>query len=135
MKGKGKGQGQGKDGRESVTGAFLPRENNDGPAMAQLPTKTPPPPAAEPKKGGGKGKGNVSPSNGLVKPSIADTIKLKVYADNWFMLYVNGRLAGDLDATLGDLTGSGQALEGRVSLQDGKARLGPLELGPSPRVW
>lgn len=47
----------------------------------------------------------------------------------------NGRLSGDLDATLGDLTGSGQALEGRVSLQDGKARLGPLELGPSPRVW
>ena len=29
---------------------------------------------------------------GLVKPSIADTIKLNVYADNWFMLYVNGRL-------------------------------------------
>ena len=28
----------------------------------------------------------------LVKPSIADTIKLNVYADNWFMLYVNGRL-------------------------------------------
>jgi hypothetical protein len=27
-----------------------------------------------------------------VKPSIADTIKLNVYADNWFMLYVNGRL-------------------------------------------
>lgn len=75
-----------------VTGAFLPRENNDGPGMAQLPTKTPPPPAAEPKKGGGKGKGNVSPANGLVKPSIADTIKLNVYADNWFMLYVNGRL-------------------------------------------
>ena len=29
---------------------------------------------------------------GLLKPSIADTIKLNVYADNWFMLYVNGRL-------------------------------------------
>lgn len=27
-----------------------------------------------------------------MKPSIADTIKLNVYADNWFMLYVNGRL-------------------------------------------
>ncbi len=32
-----------------------------------------------------------SPS-GLIKPSIADTMKLSVYADNWFMLYVNGRL-------------------------------------------
>jgi phosphatidylethanolamine-binding protein (PEBP) family uncharacterized protein len=29
---------------------------------------------------------------GLIKPSIADTMKLSVYADNWFMLYVNGRL-------------------------------------------
>lgn len=47
----------------------------------------------------------------------------------------NGRLRGDLDATLGDLTGSGQALQGRVSLSDGKARIGPLEIGPSPRVW
>ena len=50
-----------------------------------------PPAAAEPKKGGGKGKGKGGPP-GLVKPSIADTIKLNVYADNWFMLYVNGRL-------------------------------------------
>jgi hypothetical protein len=29
---------------------------------------------------------------GLVKPSLADTMKLNVYADNGFMLYVNGRL-------------------------------------------
>ncbi len=41
--------------------------------------------------GGGKGKGKGGPP-GLVKPSIADTMKLSVYADNWFMLYVNGRL-------------------------------------------
>ncbi|RYF91589.1 MAG: DUF2125 domain-containing protein [Caulobacteraceae bacterium] len=47
----------------------------------------------------------------------------------------SGRLSGDLDATLGDLTGTGQALQGRVSLRDGKARIGPLEVGPSPRVW
>ena len=60
-----------------------------GPKTAEA---TPPPPAAaEPKKGGGKGKGKGGPP-GLVKPSIADTIKLNVYADNWFMLYVNGRL-------------------------------------------
>lgn len=57
-----------------VTGVFLPRESNDGPGMARIPaqSKSGPP--------------------GLVKPSIADTIKLNVYADNWFMLYVNGRL-------------------------------------------
>jgi phosphatidylethanolamine-binding protein (PEBP) family uncharacterized protein len=45
----------------------------------------------EGKNGGSKGKGKGGPP-GLVKPSIADTIKLNVYADNWFMLYVNGRL-------------------------------------------
>ncbi|MBE7494309.1 MAG: YHYH protein [Verrucomicrobiaceae bacterium] len=57
-----------------VTGAFLPRESDDGPGMARIPAQ---------------GKGGPP---GLVKPSIADTIKLNVYADNWFMLYVNGRL-------------------------------------------
>jgi phosphatidylethanolamine-binding protein (PEBP) family uncharacterized protein len=41
-------------------------------------------------KGGKKKKGGGPP--GLIKPSIADTMKLNVYADNWFMLYVNGRL-------------------------------------------
>lgn len=39
----------------------------------------------------GKGKGKGGPP-GLVKPSIDDTMKLNVYADNWFLLYVNGRL-------------------------------------------
>lgn len=60
-----------------------------GPKPAEAPA--PPPTAAEPKKGGSKGKGKGGPP-GLVKPSIADTMKLNVYADNWFMLYVNGRL-------------------------------------------
>jgi phosphatidylethanolamine-binding protein (PEBP) family uncharacterized protein len=70
-----------------ATGASLPRENNDGPGMPRTPAP-PPPAAAEPQKSG-KGKGGPP---GLVKPSIADTMKLNVYADNWFMLYVNGRL-------------------------------------------
>ena len=49
-----------------------------------------PPQPGEPRRpGGGKGKGGPP---GLIKPSIADTMKLNVYADNWFMLYVNGRL-------------------------------------------
>lgn len=73
-----------------AAGAFPPRENNDGPGMARIPAP-PPPAAAEPPKSGGKGKGKGGPP-GLVKPSIADTMKLNVYADNWFMLYVNGRL-------------------------------------------
>ena len=41
--------------------------------------------------GKGKGKGKGGPP-GLVKPNLDDTMKLNVYADNWFMLYVNGRL-------------------------------------------
>jgi phosphatidylethanolamine-binding protein (PEBP) family uncharacterized protein len=63
-------------------------------AMNEQPPVPPPAgPGDLPKgAGGGKGKGNVRPANGLVKPSIADTIKLNVYADNWFVLYVNGRL-------------------------------------------
>jgi len=40
-------------------------------------------------KGTKKGKGGPP---GLVKPSMADTIKVNVYADNWFMLYINGKL-------------------------------------------
>ena len=44
----------------------------------------------EPGKGGGKKKKGGGPP-GLIKPSLADTMKLNVYADNWFMLYVNGR--------------------------------------------
>ena len=47
--------------------------------------------AGELGKGGGKKKKGGGPP-GLIKPSIADTMKLNVYADNWFMLYVNGRL-------------------------------------------
>lgn len=31
-------------------------------------------------------------AGGLVKPTLADTIKVSVYADNWFMMYVNGKL-------------------------------------------
>ncbi len=28
----------------------------------------------------------------IVKPNMADTVKLNVYADNWFKLYINGKL-------------------------------------------
>ena len=34
-----------------------------------------------------------SGSSGLVKPTMVDTIKVNVYADNWFVLYINGKLA------------------------------------------
>ena len=28
----------------------------------------------------------------IVKPVMEDTVKLNVYADNWFTLYINGKL-------------------------------------------
>jgi hypothetical protein len=47
----------------------------------------------------------------------------------------DGRLEGDLDATLGDITGSGQTLQGQVNLANGQASIGPLPIGPSPRIY
>jgi hypothetical protein len=32
------------------------------------------------------------PDQSLIKPTLADTIKVNVYADNWFALFINGRL-------------------------------------------
>lgn len=46
-------------------------------------------PSAKPAPDAEKGRG--APP-GLIKPAMSDTMKLNVYADNWFMLYVNGRL-------------------------------------------
>lgn len=69
-------------GGEASPSGEPPREKPMNPAPA------PPSPGERPQ---GKGKGKGGPA-GLVKPSLADTMKLNVYADNWFMLYVNGRL-------------------------------------------
>lgn len=33
------------------------------------------------------------PGDAVVKPSISDTAHVNVYADNWFILYINGKLA------------------------------------------
>jgi hypothetical protein len=31
--------------------------------------------------------------SGITKPTMSDTIRLNVYADNWFILFINGKLA------------------------------------------
>lgn len=41
------------------------------------------------KKSDKKGKGGPP---GLIKPKMDDTVKANVYADNWFILYINGKL-------------------------------------------
>lgn len=43
----------------------------------------------EEKKGDKKGKGGPP---GVVKPKMDDTVKANVYADNWFVLYINGKM-------------------------------------------
>jgi len=53
------------------------------------------PVAARGKKGAGK-KGGRNAA-GLIKPAMSDTMKINVYADNWFILYINGRLV-DVDS-------------------------------------
>ena len=37
-------------------------------------------------------KGAAGKGGSVIKPTLRDTIRANVYADNWFMLYVNGRL-------------------------------------------
>ena len=37
--------------------------------------------------------GDAKPDNkNVIKPTMADTIKVNVYADNWFVMYINGKL-------------------------------------------
>lgn len=75
------------------SGAGNVRSENPETPPAPQPTQAPGK-NSEGRKGGGKG----GPP-GLIKPSIADTMKLNIYADNWFMLYINGRLVA-LDNTV-----------------------------------
>ncbi|MGA0864003.1 MAG: amidase family protein [Ilumatobacteraceae bacterium] len=44
------------------------------------------------RQGGRAGKGGKPPQGGVVKPEMRDTMKAAMYADNWFAMYVNGRL-------------------------------------------
>ena len=43
-------------------------------------------------KGGKGGKGGPGDPSGLIKPAPADALKINVYADNWFVLFINGKL-------------------------------------------
>jgi len=52
--------------------------NAQGPAPAGKPPEAPPAPS--------------SGNKPLIKPGLSDTTKVNVYADNWFVLYLNGKL-------------------------------------------
>lgn len=42
--------------------------------------------------GGGRGAARKPPQDGIVKPEMSDTIRVAGYADNWFAMYINGKL-------------------------------------------
>ena len=105
-KSKGKGGEKGKRPPPEAGGALVP-ENPEaainaaneqaGETLADVTTNTQDgPPPGEPKRdgpGGKKGKkGGKGDKPGMIKPTMADTIQLSVYADNWFILYINGKL-------------------------------------------
>ena len=44
------------------------------------------------RRSGTDGRKRAAEEQGVVKPRLSDTVRLNVYADNWFALYINGRL-------------------------------------------
>ena len=42
--------------------------------------------------GGGQGGKRKPPQDGIAKPAMSDTIHGSIYADNWFAMYINGKL-------------------------------------------
>ncbi|MFM9000883.1 MAG: hypothetical protein ACKORB_04580 [Opitutia bacterium] len=87
--GKGDKKGGKKGGEGGKESAEEPASDEDAGEQA-----APPPGEGKGGKGGkkGGGKGKSGPGAGLVKPSMDDTVKLNVYADHWFILYINGKL-------------------------------------------
>lgn len=74
---------------------------NGGPRPAQTPTVGDQPPTrpdesrsgGEPRRGKGGPGGKGGPDNkGLIKPTMDDTVHVNVYADNWFVMFINGEL-------------------------------------------
>jgi len=69
--------------------AFTPRMKRVPPVLALLAASVLVLAAAEPKRN----RDRPPPGgNRLVKPTMADTIRANIYADNWFVLYLNGKL-------------------------------------------
>jgi hypothetical protein len=83
--------------RDDGKGPRPPRraQNTDEQARTQLAAQSPGGDQPPLRRGnqrpnpGGRGGGD---NKGLIKPTMADTIKVTVYADNWFVIYINGKL-------------------------------------------
>ena len=89
-KGKGKGKG-GEKGKRPPPGDGAAISPADPEATVDTADEPGPPPGGELKGKKGKG-GKKGDKPGMVKPAPEDTLKLNVYADNWFILYINGKL-------------------------------------------
>jgi hypothetical protein len=92
--GGGKGGEKGKGGKKGGEKGKRPPPEDGAAAFAPTDPEAPVDTADNgepPRKQGGKGKGK-GDKPGMAKPAMEDTIKLNVYADNWFILYVNGKL-------------------------------------------
>jgi YD repeat-containing protein len=88
-KGKGKGKGGEKGKRPPPTDGAA--NLSDLEVATDAANEVNPPPAGEGKGKKGKG-GKKGDKPGMAKPAMEDTLKLNVYADNWFILYINGKL-------------------------------------------
>ena len=66
------------------------REDGAAPPPPQAQAQPAPGGAGPERRGGPGGKGGAG--GGLVKAAMSDTMKAEIYADNWFALYINGRL-------------------------------------------
>ena len=90
-KGKGKGGEKGKRPRPEDGDAKPKGEDIEATLEEPAGDQAAPPPGEG--KGGEKGKkGGKGDKPGMIKPTMADTIQLSVYADSWFILYINGKL-------------------------------------------
>jgi len=70
---------------QNAPSAPFPVGSNDSGGPAPRPTAVAQVKTDRPAKG-------APDTTGLIKPSLTDVIKVNVYADNWFMLYINGKL-------------------------------------------
>lgn len=68
-----------------------------GPPFGGPPPRRGGPGGGPPPRGGGPGGGPGGPGGGpggQIKPSLNDTVPVNIYADNWFVMYINGKLTG-----------------------------------------
>jgi hypothetical protein len=89
-------KGEGKGGKAGKGGKRPPNEPEGAKGEVGEPGEQAQPGNPEAKRPKGDrpkgGKGGLGDSPSLIKPSPTDALKLNAYADNWFILFINGKL-------------------------------------------